>query len=72
MWKKEEQAGILVSARRLAEDVDYTSLTRTLREIDFDGWIVVELAHDKDFKKTRSLGESLRLSREHLRKTMWI
>jgi len=53
-------------------DVDYASLARTLREIDFNGWIVVELAHEKDFKKTRSLSESLRLSREHLLKTLGI
>jgi len=53
-------------------DVDYASLARTLKEIDFDGWIVVELAHEKDFERTRSIGESLRISREHLRKTMGI
>jgi len=53
-------------------DVDYASLARTLKEIDFNGWIVVELAHEKDFERTRSIGESLRLSREHLLKTMGI
>jgi len=31
---------------------------------------VIELAHEKDFQPTRSYGESFRLSREHIRRTM--
>jgi len=49
---------------------DFKAIGRALREIGFSGTAVIELAHERDFKPTRSIRESLRLSREFVRKTM--
>jgi sugar phosphate isomerase/epimerase len=51
-------------------DMDYAAIGRELRKIDFAGDAVIELAHEKDFKLTRPLRESLKMSREYVRKTM--
>ena len=51
-------------------DMDYAAIGRELRKIDFTGDAVIELAHEKDFKLTRPLRESLKMSREYVRKTM--
>jgi sugar phosphate isomerase/epimerase len=48
-------------------DMDYTAIGVALREIHFQGDAVIELAHERDFKPTRPLRESLKLSREFVR-----
>jgi sugar phosphate isomerase/epimerase len=50
--------------------MDFAAIGRALRGIGFAGTLVIELAHERGFVPTRSYGESFRLSREHLRKTM--
>jgi sugar phosphate isomerase/epimerase len=51
-------------------DMDYTAIAAALRETGFRGDAIIELAHERDFKPTRPLRESLRQSREFVRKTM--
>lgn len=48
-----------------AGDVDYPSIARYLREEDFRGFLVVELAWDKQTEITRPLESSLRRSLEY-------
>jgi sugar phosphate isomerase/epimerase len=50
--------------------MDYPAIGRTLREIGFAGDAVIELAHERNFKPTRPLRESLKLSREFVRKVL--
>jgi len=51
-------------------DMDYVAIGHVLREIDFAGDAVIELAHEARFERTRPLRESLRLSREFVRQTL--
>ncbi|MBI5686629.1 MAG: sugar phosphate isomerase/epimerase [Verrucomicrobia bacterium] len=51
-------------------DMDYAAISAALREINFSGDAVIELAHERDFKPTRPLRESLKMSREFVRKTL--
>ena len=51
-------------------DMDYKAVSKALREVGFAGIVVIELAHAKGFKPTRPLRESLRMSREFVRKTL--
>ena len=51
-------------------DTDFVAIGRALHDIDFGGAAVIELAHEKDFKPTRPLRESIRISREFVRQTM--
>jgi len=44
-------------------DIDYQEVADYLRGIRFNGYLVVELAYEKDTQITRSLDEDLRLSR---------
>jgi inosose dehydratase len=44
-------------------DIDYQQVADYLRDISFNGYLVVELAYEKDTQITRSLDEDLRLSR---------
>jgi len=44
-------------------DIDYQKVADYLRGIGFKGYLVVELAYEKDTQITRSLDEDLRLSR---------
>jgi len=50
-------------------DVDYPSVANYLRTINFDGYLVVELAYETGSEATRSLTEDLRLSRLYTEKT---
>ncbi len=50
--------------------VDFAGVARTLREIGFSGQLAIELAHPRGFQLTRPLRESLRISREHVRRVM--
>jgi inosose dehydratase len=44
-------------------DLDYRQVADYLREIKYDGYLVVELAYEKGTQVTRSLTENLRVSR---------
>jgi sugar phosphate isomerase/epimerase len=50
-------------------DQDFEEIGATLDNIDFNGDLVIELAHEDGFTPTRSIAESLKLSRDFLRKT---
>ncbi|MGD0923247.1 MAG: sugar phosphate isomerase/epimerase, partial [Terriglobia bacterium] len=51
-------------------DMDYVAIGRALREINFRGDAMIELAHEQGFQLTRPLRESLKMSREFVRKTL--
>jgi sugar phosphate isomerase/epimerase len=51
-------------------DMDYVAIGKALRAARFSGDAVIELAHERDFKPTRPLRDSLRMSRACVRKTM--
>jgi sugar phosphate isomerase/epimerase len=51
-------------------DVDFKEIGKTLQSIDFSGDLVIELAHEGDFTPTRPIKESLKMSREYLKKVM--
>jgi len=51
-------------------DMDYAAIGQALRAANFSGDAVIELAHERKFKPTRPLRESLRMSRAYVRKTL--
>lgn len=51
-------------------EMDYYSIGRVLRDINFSGEAVIELAHESGFEPTRPLRESLKMSREFVRNTL--
>jgi sugar phosphate isomerase/epimerase len=51
-------------------DMDYAAIGKALREIGFAGHAVIELAHEGGFRPTRPLRESLKLSRQYVKKTL--
>ena len=51
-------------------DMDYLAIAKTLREIGFQGDVIIELAHEQGFEPTRSLRESLKISRQFVRQTL--
>jgi len=51
-------------------DQDYAAIGRAFREVGFDGDLVIELAHPENFKLTRPLRESWKMSREYVRRVM--
>ena len=51
-------------------DMDYAAIGKALREINFAGDAVIELAHPAGFQPTRPLRESLKMSRAYVRKTL--
>lgn len=53
-------------------DVDFVEIGNTLKEINFKGDVVMELAFENDFTPTRPIKESLKMSREFLRATTGI
>jgi sugar phosphate isomerase/epimerase len=50
--------------------MDYAAIGKALGEAQFAGDAVIELAHEGDFKPTRPLRESLKISREYVRRVM--
>lgn len=50
--------------------IDYVAIGKALREVGFSGDVAIELAHPKDFKPTRPLRDSWKMSREYVRKTL--
>jgi sugar phosphate isomerase/epimerase len=53
-------------------DVDFRQIAGVMNEINFEGDAVIELAHENGFTRTRPLKESLKMSRDFMRKTMGI
>ncbi len=53
-------------------EVDYRAVASHLKKTGFSGYLVVELAYDKDTAITRPLAESLKLSREYAEKVFEI
>jgi sugar phosphate isomerase/epimerase len=51
-------------------DMDYLAIGRALIAISFTGDAVIELAHEGNFKPTRPLRDTLRMSRAYVRKTL--
>ena len=51
-------------------NMDYQAIGKALHEIDFRGHAVIELAHEASFKPTRPIRESLKISREFVRKVL--
>jgi sugar phosphate isomerase/epimerase len=51
-------------------DMDYVAIGQALRAIGFSGDAVIELAHERNFKPTRPLRDSLKMSRAYVRKTL--
>jgi sugar phosphate isomerase/epimerase len=50
--------------------IDFAAVGIALREVNFQGDLMIELAHERDFRPTRPLGDSVRLSREYVRRVM--
>jgi sugar phosphate isomerase/epimerase len=50
--------------------MDYAAIARAMHAIPFTGDVAIELAHERDFKPTRPLRESLKISREYVRRVM--
>jgi sugar phosphate isomerase/epimerase len=53
-------------------DVDFKEIENVLKEINFSGDAIIELAHENGFVLTRPLKESLKMSRDYLKQTMSI
>jgi sugar phosphate isomerase/epimerase len=51
-------------------NMNYSAIGHALRDVHFSGIAVIELAFPDGFKPTRPLRESLRMSREYVRKTI--
>ena len=51
-------------------DMDYAAIGRALKEARFHGDVGIELAHEKGFTPTRPLRESLKMSREYVRRVI--
>ena len=51
-------------------NLDYAAYGRAFRAFGFDGDLVIELAHPANFKLTRPLRESWKMSREYVRRAM--
>ncbi len=51
-------------------NMDYAAIGKALREVRFSGDAVIELAHEGNFKPTRPLRDSLKMSRAYVRQTL--
>jgi sugar phosphate isomerase/epimerase len=51
-------------------NMDYVAIGKALRDVRFSGDAVIELAHEGNFKPTRPLHESLKMSRAYVRQTL--
>jgi sugar phosphate isomerase/epimerase len=51
-------------------EMDYGAIANALREAKFSGTLVIELAHSQGLVPTRPLRESIRMSREYVRRVM--
>ena len=53
-------------------NVNFREIADVMKEINFSGDAIIELAHENGFVRTRPLKESLKMSRDYMRKTMSI
>jgi sugar phosphate isomerase/epimerase len=53
-------------------NVNFKEIADVLKEINFTGEAIIELAHETGFVLTRPLKESLKMSRDYMKKTMGI
>lgn len=53
-------------------NVNFKEIADVLKEINFEGDAIIELAHETGFIPTRPLKESLKMSRDYMKKTMGI
>jgi sugar phosphate isomerase/epimerase len=53
-------------------NVDFKEIAAVINEIHFEGDAIIELAHENGFVRTRPLKESLKMSRDFMKKTMGI
>ena len=53
-------------------NVNFREIADVMKEINFRGDAIIELAHENGFVRTRPLKESLKMSRDYMRKTMGI
>jgi len=53
-------------------NVNFKEIADVLNEINFEGDAIIELAHENGFVRTRPLKESLKMSRDFMRKTTGI
>jgi sugar phosphate isomerase/epimerase len=53
-------------------NVNFREIADVMKEIGFQGDAIIELAHENGFIRTRPLKESLKMSRDYMRKTMGI
>jgi sugar phosphate isomerase/epimerase len=51
-------------------DMDYAAIAKSLHEVGFAGDAIIELAHERDFQPTRPLRDSLKLSRDFVRRVL--
>lgn len=51
-------------------DMDYVAIGKALSAVNFSGDAVIELAHERDFKPTRPLRDSLKMSRTYVKQTL--
>jgi len=49
-------------------DIDYIKVKNLLDRANYEGWLIVELAYEKDTKITKELFENSKISREYVRK----
>lgn len=62
-----------VSAQAFEDgDIDYRQVARYLKQIAFQGWIVVELFYEPATRRTRPLPENLRRSRRYARQVFGV
>jgi sugar phosphate isomerase/epimerase len=50
--------------------IDFAAIGKTLHQMKFSGDLVIELAHEPGFMPVRTYGESVRASREYVRRVM--
>jgi sugar phosphate isomerase/epimerase len=53
-------------------NIDFKEIAAVINEINFEGDAIIELAHENGFVRTRPLKESLKMSRDYMKKTMGI
>lgn len=67
MHLRNSSAGVWTESLDQGE-YDYPSIAKFLRAAGFDGYLTVELAHEKGIRITRGLDENMRLSRLYVEK----
>ncbi|CAN5284038.1 hypothetical protein BH23BAC3_BH23BAC3_22740 [soil metagenome] len=53
-------------------NTDFVAIAKELKQINFTGDVIIELAHEQDFEPIKPIRESLKISREFVRESMEI